>query len=235
MPTFDAVHQALVDHLDLPQSEFEGLAPFEAMIAVLLARTLGPSSWSAAIDALGESGLVDPGRLAVAEVTEIRDALREKGIALSPKTLAPLRNLARWLVRHHDGSVDALFDPHRSAGYLRGELAGIKGIGMAGADAILLHALRRPSYPVDRATYRVMVRHGWLDPTATYDEARDTIVDHAIGDVDVLDDHQALVLSELSHGLDQLGRRWCRATVPHCEGCPLERLLPEGGPREIEA
>ena len=43
------------------------------------------------------------------------------------------------------------------------ELAGIKGIGPAAADAMVLFALKRPAYPVDRATFRVLVRHGWLD------------------------------------------------------------------------
>ena len=36
------------------------------------------------------------------------------------------------------------------AGLLRDELAGIRGVGVVGADAILLAALGRPAYPVDR-------------------------------------------------------------------------------------
>ena len=104
---------------------------------------------------------------------------------------------------------------------------------MAGADAILLYALKRPSYPVDRATYRVLVRHGWLDPTATYDEARDLLVDSVTDRADVLNEEEdpAVELAELAHGMEQLGRRFCRAAAPHCDGCPLESLLPEGGPR----
>ena len=45
----------------------------------------------------------------------------------------------------------------------------------------------------------------------------------------------ASLLIDLAHGMEQLGRRYCRAAAPRCEGCPLECLLPEGGPREVDA
>ncbi len=45
MPTLDdafsAVRDALVEHFGEPAADFEGLAPFEAMVAVLLDRELG--------------------------------------------------------------------------------------------------------------------------------------------------------------------------------------------------
>jgi len=238
MPTFDdafdRVDSALNEFFDGSPSEFEGLDPFEAMIAVLLARTLGESSWKAALDGLSEAGLLAPDRLAEVEIVEISDAVREKGRAFSAETLAPLRHLARWLVDHHDGKVDSLFNPERSTGWLRGELAAIKGVGMKGADALLLHALKRPSYPVDRATFRVLVRHGWLDPSATYDEARDLLVDRVAEWADVREDDSANALADLAHRMEQLGQQFCRAAAPQCEGCPLESLLPPGGPRGAE-
>ncbi len=235
MPTFQEafgdVSAALAQHFGRPPSHFEGLEPFEAMIAVLLERKAGQTRWKAALEGLGAAGLLVPERLAEVEIIEIRDAVREKGPILSAKALAPLRHLARWLVEHHGGRVDSLFNPDRSTGWLRGELAAIKGIGMTDADALLLFALKRPSYRVDRATYRVLVRHGWLDPTATYDEARDALVDQAADQADTLEEDAAADLAELAHGMEQLGRQFCRAAAPHCDGCPLEGLLPEGGPR----
>jgi endonuclease-3 related protein len=235
MPTlddaFDTIRSALVAAFGRPPSAFAGLAPFEAMIAVLLARTLGESSWRAALDGLDEAGLLTPESLAQVEIIEIGDAVREKGRSIAPEKLAPLRHLARWLVDHHGGCVDSLQDPHRSTEELREELASIKGVGIKGADAILLHVLKRPSYPVDRATYRVLVRHGWLEPTATYEEARDLLIDHTTGHADLGAGTAADSLADLAHDLDALGRRFCRAAAPHCDGCPLESLLPESGPR----
>ena len=235
MPTFEEAFEdvsvALARNFGRPRSDLESLEPFEAMIAVLLEQKAGQARWKAALDGLGAAGLLVPERLAEVEIVEISDAVREKGPILSPKALAPLKHLARWLVEHHGGRVDSVFNPDRSTEWLRGELAAIKGIGMTDADAILLYALKRPSYPVDRATYRVLVRHGWLDPTATYEEARDTLVDRVAGWADTLEHDAAATLADLAHGMEPLGRQFCRAAAPHCDGCPLEGLLPEGGPR----
>jgi endonuclease-3 related protein len=231
---FSTVCDALVEHFGPPEADFEGLAPFEAVIAVLLDHELGGARWHSALLALDASGLLTPHRMANAEVPEISDALREHGVTASAGSLAPLKRLARWLVDHHGGRVDALFDPHRSTDWLRGELAAIRGIGLNSADAIVLFALKRPSYPVDRATFRVLVRHDWFDPTLTYDESREKLVDHAT-DHGLLPDGQGTNrLIELAQGMEQLGRRYCRAAA-HCDGCPLEFLLPEGGPRAADA
>jgi endonuclease-3 related protein len=239
MPTFDDVsddvRSRLAGSFGPPPSQFEGLEPFEAMIAVLLERSLGQGRWRAVLDRLGELGLLVADRLAEADLVEIDDALHDQGPVVPPKALAPLKRLARWLVDHHGGKVDSLFNPDRSTDWLRGELASIKGVGMAGSDAILLYALKRPSYPVDRATYRVLVRHGWLDPTATYDDARDTVVQPVAEGADEWMPDPADELTELAHGMEQLGRRFCRAAAPRCDDCPLESLLPEAGPLGAES
>jgi endonuclease-3 related protein len=235
MPTldeaFEDVSAALAGSFGHPPSDFVGLEPFAAMIAVLLERKVGQAKWRAALEGLDAMGLLVPERLAKADLVEICEVVRDQETTLTPKALAPLKHLAGWLVDHHGGRVDSLFNPDRSTGWLRGELASIKGVGMTSADALLVYALKRPAYPVDRATYRVLVRHGWLDPTATYDEARDLMVAQTAGEADVLAEDQVALVAELAHGMEQLGRRYCRAAVTLCEGCPLESLLPEGGPR----
>jgi endonuclease III related protein len=243
MPTldhaFDAVRTALIRQFSTATEEFEGLGPFEAMVAVVLDRSLGGGRWRAALDGLGDDDLLDPSRLANAEIPEITDAVRERGVAATAKAIAPLKRLGRW-VADHPGAVGvpgAEADTGTRAvslSWLREELAAIKGIGPAAADAIVLFALKRPSYPVDRASFRVLVRHGWLDATTTYDEARDFVIERAKSAFG--DEEQAAVtaLADLSHGMERLGRQFCRAAEARCGGCPLEHLLPEGGPREVD-
>jgi endonuclease-3 related protein len=199
---------------------------FGAMAAALLARQVGPSIGRSVIDALAEQGLLDPARLDQAEVPEIQDALRGKVRSISVRTLAPLKHLAQWLVERSDGRAGSLTESARSTDEIREELAGVRGVGLVGADAILLAALRRPSYPVDRGTYRILVRHGWLDGSATYDDARELVVHRAGGDPDVL--------IGLSAGMEELAARFCRASAPRCDACPLRSLLPEGGPLGAE-
>jgi endonuclease III related protein len=247
MPTLDAafsaVHSALVARFGLPPALFQGLGPFEAMCAVVLERTLAPQKVTAALAGLRDAEFLAPERLACTDMVELNDAFAEKGLSVSAAALAPLLGLARWLVHHHDGQVAALFDPHRSTEWLRGELASINGIGMAGADAVLLYALKRPAYPVDRATYRVLVRHGWLDPTATYDEARDLLVDWAASKVGAEPESELVLGAEvladnlmaLAYGMEQVGRRYCKAAAARCDDCPLVSLLPEGGCLQFDA
>jgi endonuclease III len=208
--------------------------PFEAMIGVLLDRELGASRAAAALGVLAGAGFLAPERLARADVLEIRDSLLENGVSASPFLIAPLKQLAEWIVEHHAGRVESLFDPERSTDWLRGELASIPGVSLAAADAIMLFALKRPSYPVDRATFRVLVRHGWLDHSAVNDEARELLVDHATRGGDVPEGEAAMVLIGLAQGMQQIGRRYCRAAAPRCDQCPLESVLPEGGPREAD-
>jgi endonuclease III related protein len=230
MPTLDEsfleVVATLAGRYGRPAPLAEGLDPFEALVAVALARSVGLKKLAAVLDGLREAGLVESRSLAEADPADLSEALRAAKVSLPARSLGPLRRLARWLVERHKGSAEALRDEDVATDRLREELLALNGVGPATADALLLFALRRPVYPVDRASYRILVRHDWLDPTATYDEARAVIERPAVGDPDVL--------ARLSVWLERVGRDYCRAGVARCEHCPLQPYLPEGGPREPE-
>ena len=95
------------------------------------------------------------------------------------------------------------------------------GIGVATTDRILLRAFRRPVYPVDRASFRIWARHGWIEPDADYEDARGALESVLPDDPGGLD--------RLSRRLLALGKDFCRSARPHGERCPLRPLLPEGG------
>ena len=137
--------------------------------------------------------------------------------------MKPLQRIASW-ASGRDFDAEAV--ANLSTGAIREAWRGLNGVGPATADALLLFALGRPTYPVDRASYRIMVRHGWLDPSSDYDEARSVLEGIA------LDDPEAL--ARLSLAFEKLGRDACKPTAPRCERCPLRPLLPEGGPVETE-
>jgi endonuclease-3 related protein len=230
MPSLDEalplIRAAAADQDGAPADRFDGLDSFAAMVAALVDRQVGPSVWRPALEALGEQGLLDPTRLDDAGMPELQDALRGKVRSLSVRTLAPAKQLARWLVDQYDGRAEVLIQSGKSSDELREELASIRGVGLVGADAILLAALKSPTYPVDRGTYRILVRHGWIDASATYDDARDLLVHQAGSDPGLL--------MEISPGMEELAARFCRASGPRCDGCPLRGLLPEGGPLGAE-
>ena len=228
MPTlevsFAGMVAALVDRYGRPGESRPGIGddPFEAILRAALSRTVEDRKVVAALAALREAGLLEPGPLAEAEPTEIVEAIRLAGVALPPPALKGIRKLAGWIADGHGGEPGLLAEV--STERLRDELRGLNGVGPATADAILLFALRRPTYPVDRASVRVLVRHGWFEPTGEYDEARG-LLESAAGD-----DPEAL--ARLSGWLERVGRDACRPSVAKCERCPLRPFLSEGGPIE---
>jgi endonuclease III related protein len=220
--SFAAIEAALAERYGRPPAIAEGRDPFEAVVAVVLDRALEARKLAPALDALRDAGLLDPRAMAEADATELVATLRDAGVSAPARALGPLLRLARWVVDRFEGDPDALTDETASTSSLRDDLAQIHGVGPATADAILLHALGRASYPVDRASYRILVRHGWLDPTAEYDEARSVVERQAPDDPDRL--------ARLSSWFERIGRDACRASVAKCDRCPLRPFLPEGGP-----
>lgn len=229
MPTFDESFPDILNALAerYAAAEEPEHAPFPALAAALLGRAAEPRKVARALSALDDAGLLDPQALAEADPAEIDVALKTSGVAPPARAVGPLRRLARWLVERHHGSADALRAGEVATVQLREELAGLNGIGPTTADALLLFALRRPVYPLDRATYRIFLRHGWLDPTIEYDEARALVERPAQDDPDAL--------ARLADGLEQVGREFCRASDAKCDHCPLRPFLPQGGSIEPDA
>jgi endonuclease-3 related protein len=189
---------------------------FEAVARVYLGQWGEVRAVARTIDAIRESGWLEPEALAGADPSAVADAWREAGTKGLVKLVPALQRLTRWAA----GILDRAEETPTEA--LREGLRAIKGVGPGTADAILLEGLGRAAYPVDRATYRVLTRHGWLDPSADYDEAR-SLVEGELPD-------DARGLSRLATGFAEIGRAACKANVAKCERCPLRPLLPEGGP-----
>ncbi|HEY2154617.1 MAG TPA: endonuclease III [Isosphaeraceae bacterium] len=218
MPNFTESVAAILSVLDVAEDRDEGLGPppgtFESVAAAYLAQWGEVRAVAQAIEALRDEGWLEPEALAAADEAAVADAWREAGARGLLKLIPTLQRLARWAAPSLRAGA--------STESLRDGLRGVKGVGAASADAILLRGIGRVAYPVDRATYRIVVRHGWLDPSAGYDEAR-SLVEAALPD-------DPTGLASLSAGFEQVGRLWCRASVAKCERCPLRPLLPEGGP-----
>jgi endonuclease-3 related protein len=232
MPTLDASLAAIVAALagrygaPTDMGAAAGLEPFPAMVSVLLARATDPSRAARGLDALADAGLLDPQALAECDVAEITDALKTAGVKAPARGLAPLQRLARWMVEKPRDLAEAIGPDTVATESLREELSGLNGIGPATTDALLLLALNRPVYPLDRATYRILIRHGWLEPSAGYDDGRAVVEGACPDDPDTL--------ARLSGWFERIGREFCRVGAPKCDRCPLRPFLPEGGPIEPE-
>jgi endonuclease III related protein len=221
--SFPAILDVLLDQYGRPGGPFAALEPFEAMLAAVLDRVHAPEKRDKILAAFREEGLLDPQAFAEANHEELQEVLRAAHLSLPPAALRLFKSLPRWLIERHHGMVDELVgESDVSTAQLRDELLAVRGIGQSSADAILLFALRRPVYPLDRPTYRILARHGWIDPDAQYDDARDVVERLVPDDPDLL--------VALSSWFESVGRKFCRVQVPKCEKCPLRPFLPDGGP-----
>jgi endonuclease-3 related protein len=228
MPSLDESYPSMVLALAAcygqPQSIPQARSTFEASLAVTLSRASESPRVERVIEALGRAGLLEPEALAAADRHEVLDVLGEASVRLPAKSIPVLQRLARLFASRYSSEVDTRDEPAWPTSKLRQELASISGIGQATADAILLFAFGRAAYPVDRATYRILIRHGWIDTTAEYEDVADLLVRHASSRPDEL--------ANLSRWLVQVGHQFCRVRSPECSRCPLQSLLPEGGPLE---
>jgi endonuclease III len=181
MPRLADAMPSILDALaDSDRPARSGLKPahevgtFAAVAAAYLSRFVDDRAVMAGIDALRESGRLEPGALADADPDEVADDWRASGARSLVKLARPLLKVARW-------AADQLDDEGRIGGSasteaLREGLRAIKGVGPATTDAILLEGLGRSAYPVDRASYRILVRHGWIDAGAPSSRPRSATI-----------------------------------------------------------
>ncbi len=216
---------ALADHYGQPRSAPQGRSAFEAVLAAALSRSPDRARADAAIDALDRAGLLEPMTLAGMEPSEILDSLRDAGVSLPARSATLLSRLARWYLKAFGNGDPALDRASRQTSRLRAELAAINGVGQATADAILL-AMGQPTFPLDRGTYRILVRHGWIDSSTEYDQASDLLSRQAC--------ENSEEIARLATWLGKVGRQFCVPRSPKCERCPLRCVLPEQGPLEPE-
>ncbi|HPP52646.1 MAG TPA: endonuclease III domain-containing protein, partial [Thermoguttaceae bacterium] len=89
-----------------------------------------------------------------------------------------------------------------------------------------LYAGNLPTFVVDAYTHRVLARHGWIGFDADYYQIKEYFEDQLEPDVQLFNEYHALLV--------RVGHLHCRRQ-PKCNGCPLEEMLPEGGPLTPES
>jgi endonuclease-3 related protein len=147
-----------------------------------------------------------------------------KPIPRGPQKAGVVKALATWWQTEFGDESQ----PEWSAGleHYRTALRGIRGLGPETVDRLLLFGAGLSVVPVDRATLRIAVRHGWIDLPVS-DEAAQATMLSGLGPS----------LAELRDGvrrLQAIGVEFC-GRVPDCERCPLKLLLPAGGPLSPDA
>jgi endonuclease-3 related protein len=95
---------------------------------------------------------------------------------------------------------------------------------------MLLYAGNHFSFVVDAYTRRILSRHGWCAPDASYEDLQQLLTAALSGRLDkgLLD-----LWQDFHAQLVKTGNNFCRSRAAHCDACPLKPLLPKGGPRNV--
>ena len=193
---------------------------FSDLIRLALGTSADVKRSNRAVEVLRESGQLTPAELAASDLRDLEQTLKAAGVSIGPKGLRAAVRVAALVASFGADAEEVLREKPLES--LRDDLLSLNGIGSATADEMLLFALGRPTYPVDRATYRILARHGWLDPGADYEMVRDQMTS-ALGG-------SAESIVRATKLLGWIGREFCKAGVPKCEKCPMKPWLPDGGP-----
>jgi endonuclease-3 related protein len=171
---------------------------------------------------LRSSALATPTETARTPAGQLVDVLAP--IPRGPQKASVVRAVAAWWLNQFDEALTPQWQ--RGVEFYRESLRAIRGLGPATVDELLLFAAQLKVFPVDRTAIRVAVRHGWLDLPLEDDEAQSLFV-RGLSQAEI--DPR-----EFSRLLTKVGESHC-GREPKCDGCPLQSLLPPGGPLSPES
>ena len=155
----------------------------------------------------------DAPSLAAAEVAEVSELLRTRGLGMFNQKAKNIVGLARGLVEKHGGQV-----PRTLAALIE-----LPGVGRKTANVVLGVAYGAPEgVVVDTHVQRLSQRLGWTAHTEPKDIEPDLCKLFPAGDWDML-----------SHTLIFHGRRVCSAQRPACASCGVSAACPSAFKAEL--
>lgn len=215
-PPLEQVYDKLLASFG-PQRWWPGDSPFEVIVGAVLVQNTAWRNVERAINNLKEEGVLTPRGLRDIPKEELEELIRPAGYFRLKASR--LRNLINHLWERYDGMLERMFAIDVEE--LRAELLSVNGIGPETADSIILYAGNLPSFVVDTYTNRVLKRHGWIEPEAGYHAIKEFFEQELERDAELYNEYHALLV--------RVGHLHCRR-VPKCDDCPLQCMLPEGGP-----
>ncbi len=163
---------------------------------------------------LNESGSL--AEITPAEIATFCDDLPEGSLSKHCALLTTLKLFAQSVVEM--GGHDKL--PRQSEVHLRSAWSDIPGLSRRLIEELLI-LCGQPVYLVDRGSYRILVRHGWIDSNSDQTEVQEMIVQAALEDRANLD--------TISNSFAYISKHYCKVTQANCAECPLARWLPANG------
>lgn len=196
-----------------PQKWWPARTRLEVILGAILTQNTSWNNVTLALSELRKRRLIHVERLRNLEPRELEILIRPAGFYR--QKAAAILGFLNWLHLCHQGSLRVMF--RTPADRLRQDLLHLRGVGPETADSILLYAGGRPFFVADSYTRRLLVRHGWVPATATYDHVQHFLHRNLPMDRTLFNEFHALIV--------EVGKRHCRRQQPLCQGCVLQAFL----------
>lgn len=201
-----AIYEVLLNHFG-PQNWWPAETPFEVIVGAILTQQTAWKNAAMAIENLKQEGLLEIHTLAEAEINDIERCVRCTGFY--KQKAARLSEVSKHLARRWGGDFDEFFK--RELDEVREELLSLPGIGFETADAILLYASEKLTFPVDAYTFRMCACVGIK--AKGYEGLRRYFEERLPREIYLYKEFHALIV--------ELGKNYCKKSNPHCSRCPL--------------
>lgn len=199
-----------------PQHWWPGKTPFEVIVGAILTQNTSWTNVEQAISNLRDADLLSADGIQTANLRRLERLVRSSGYFR--QKARKLKAFCAFLETEYGGSLERMFATPTNV--LREKLLGVFGIGPETADSILLYAGGHGIFVVDAYTKRLLQRHGWAGENPKYSDVQWIFERQFPGNAKLFNEFHALIV--------QAGKRWCTASNPKCDECPLGRYLEEG-------
>ena len=186
--------------------------PFETLIVTIISQNTADRNTAKAFENLSNRFRITPETLADARLDQIEECLRVAG--LYRNKAKTIRQLSGIILNEFQGRLEKVLSlPLQEA---RSTLLALPGVGPKTADVVLLFCGGKPTIPVDTHVYRVSKRLGLAPDRGSYE-----VVRASLQEAYCPEDYAAVHLLLILHG-----REYCKAGVPRCRECPVNKLCP---------
>lgn len=190
-----------------PQGWWPASSAFGVMVGAVLTQNTTWTQVERAMSALEAADALSPEAILALAEPRLEQLLRPAGTyRLKARRL---RVLCDWL--SCQGGTEGL--RRWPAPALRDALLGLHGIGPETADAIALYAYGHPFFVIDAYTRRLFGRLGWVRGDEAYGWLQGRLQAALPEAAPLLNEYHALIVRH--------AKARCRASRPHCAGCPL--------------
>lgn len=191
-----------------PQRWWPAETPFEVILGAILTQNTAWKNVAAAIGNLRRNDLLSFKRICGLSAQELAPLIRSSGFY--NEKAKKIKNFCNHILTKWDGGLEGFLLQDMES--LRTDLLAIRGIGPETADSIVLYAAYKPSFVVDKYTYRIFSRHGWVGESISYEELQEYFMEAMEPDVPLFQEFHGLLV--------RTGHLYCRKTAL-CQPCPL--------------